>query len=160
MGERTRDFFDKARLVAGALLIVGALLSVIGPLLDWVSVEPPKVVPQAEESNTHPFSGLEAGTGWVALVAGVAILSNGYLLLKLKRSSFAWLSLLAAVVSGGVTMADYRGLPDINSALAERMEVVGSLSPGIGMTLCGLGALIALVGAAAGIAASPRSRST
>jgi hypothetical protein len=153
-----KDFFDKARLLAAALLIVGAALLMIGPILDWVSIEPPEVVPRSEEANTHPFSGLEAGTGWVALVAGVAILSNSALLLRLKVSSFAWLSLLAGVVAGGVTMADYRGLPDINSSLAERMEVVGALSPGIGMILCAAGAVLVLLGAAAGIAASPRSR--
>ncbi len=153
-----RDFFDKARLLAGALLFVGAALLIIGPILDWVSIEPPKVVPSSEEANTRPFSGLEAGTGWVALVAGIAILSNCALLLRLEVSSFAWLSLLAAVVAGGVTMAEYRGLPDINSALSERMEVVGTLSPGAGMILCAAGAVLALIGAAAGVAASPRSR--
>ncbi len=139
-----RDFFDRARLVAGALILVGALSSIVGPLLSWVSV-----------GKSPAFSGLEAGSGWVALVAGVAMFANGVLLTLLKRSAFAWLVLLAAIVSGGVTMSDYRGLPDINPAL-----LIGRPQPGTGMVLCAAGALLALIGAAAGIAASPRSPST
>lgn len=157
MEVRGNNFFDRARVIAAGVLLLGALFLIVGPVLDWVSIEPPEVVPATEEKNTRPFTGLEAGTGWVALVAGVAIVSNCLLLLKLRVPGFAWLSLLSAVVAGGVTIADYRGLSDINSALSERMEVVGRLSPGIGMTLCAAGAILALIGAAAGIAATPRS---
>ncbi len=162
-----RDFFEVARKWAAIALIAAGMLAVIGSMLDWVTIT---VRPSLSENidfgtqregieapeRTEPFTGLEAGEGYYVLGAGVVQVAAGVLLLLQHRARYAWIGLLAAVVVGAIAFADFRGVGDLSSSISRRMEIVGQARPALGLTLVAAAAFVGVLGAAAGVAASPK----
>ncbi len=161
------DFFDNARRWAAALLVVGGAAAIAGSALDWVVItarpqlqrgvdfgqgQPGVVAPEI----TRPFTGLEAGDGWFVAIAGLVLVGASLLLLLRKRALYAYLALLASIVIGAIAFADYRGVGDLSSSIAQRMDIVGKARPALGLTLVAVSAFAGLFGSVAGIAASPR----
>jgi hypothetical protein len=162
-----RDFFEVARRWAAIALIAAGVLGVVGSMLDWITIT---VRPSLSQNidfgtqregietpkKTEPFTGLEAGEGYYVLGAGVVQVAAGALLLLHRRARYAWLGLLAAVVVGAIAFADFRGVGDLSSSISRRMEIVGRARPALGLTLVAAAAFVGVLGAAAGIAASPK----
>jgi hypothetical protein len=162
-----RDFFEVARRWAAIALIAAGVLGVVGSMLDWITIT---VRPSLSQNidfgtqregietpkRTEPFTGLEAGEGYYVLGAGVVQAAAGALLLLRRRALYAWLGLLAAVVVGAIAFADFRGVGDLSSSISRRMEIVGRARPALGLTLVAAAAFVGVLGAAAGIAASPK----
>ena len=158
------SFFDRVRSVAGTIVMASGAAAIVGSMLAWVTITPPpKVRPALRRAElqgvkaSEPFSGIEAGDGWWVFGAGVVmILAAGMLILR-RRGLYAWIALLAAVVIGGITFADYRAIGDLSSGLSRRMDIVGLAKPSLGITLVAASALIGIVASGAGIAATPRN---
>ncbi|MBA3350413.1 MAG: hypothetical protein H0T12_07630 [Actinobacteria bacterium] len=158
------NFFDRVRSVAGAILMASGAASIVGSMLDWVTITPPpKLRPPLREmgmqevKGSEPFSGIEAGDGWWVAGAGVImILAAGMLMLR-RRSLYAWIALVAAMVIGGITFADFRAIGDLGSGLSRRMDIVGLAKPSLGIALVAASALVGIVASGAGIAATPRT---
>ncbi|MDQ3753024.1 MAG: hypothetical protein M3333_09090 [Actinomycetota bacterium] len=158
------DFFDRVRAVAGTIIMASGAAAILGSALDWVTITPPpKVRPALRQMDlqgvkaSEPFSGIEAGDGWWVLGAGVImILAAGMLILR-RRSFYSWIALLAAMVIGGITFADFRAIGDLSSGLSRRMDIVGLARPSLGITLVAASALVGIVASGAGIAATPRN---
>jgi hypothetical protein len=162
-----RDFFEVARRWAAITLIAAGILAVIGSMLDWVTITVrPSLSADIDfgsqregieaPERTEPFTGLEAGEGYYVLGAGVVQVAVGALLWVRGRGRYAWVGLLAAVVVGGIAFADFRGVGDLSSSISRRMEIVGRARPALGLTLVAAAAFVGVLGAAAGIAASPK----
>ena len=158
------DFFDRVRSVAGTVLMASGATAIVGAMLDWVTITPPpRVRPEFRDMDLEgveasvPFSGLEAGDGWWVLGAGVIMILSAALLILRKRSFYAWIALLAAVVIGGITFADFRAIGDLASGLSRRMDIVGEAKPALGIVLVAASALVGIVASGAGIAATPRA---
>jgi hypothetical protein len=144
-------------------MFVAGLLGGIGASLDWVDIEPPPRLPTGEDfegnefgesGEAEPFNGLEAGDGWVVVVASAVLVAAGTMLVLGRRTG--WLGFVASLPIGAIAVADYRAVSEPTSRLAERMNLFGEVSPGIGLTLVGISAVIGLIGSVISIAASPR----
>ncbi|MGH2819364.1 MAG: hypothetical protein ACRDJ5_01785, partial [Actinomycetota bacterium] len=163
VGRAAPDFFDKARAWAVAVMLAAGVGGVIGSLLDWVTITPPPRGPgnvdfgrEIERSRpTVPFNGIEAADGWWTLGAGLLLGVAAVLLLVRRRARYAWLGLLAAMLMGAVAIADYRAIDDLRSSLSQRMDIVGDADPALGITLVAGAALVGLIGAVAGVTATP-----
>ena len=150
--------------MAGTIIMASGAAAILGSTLDWVTITPPpKVRPALREMDlqgvkaSEPFTGIEAGDGWWVLGAGVVlILAAGMLILR-RRSLYAWIALLAAMVIGGITFADFRAIGNLSSGLSRRMDIVGLAKPSLGITLVAASALVGIVASGAGIAATPRT---
>jgi hypothetical protein len=167
-GEETPglDFFDRARRVAVALLILAGFAAIAGSSLDWVTITVrPQIDPQADfgsdqdaledPGRIRPFYGLEAGDGYWALGGGIVIVIAAGLLLIRPRGRWAILAFLASLIIGAIAFADYRGVGDVSSSISTRMEIVGGARPGVGLTLVAAAGFLGIVGSAAAIAATP-----
>ncbi|HEV2757777.1 MAG TPA: hypothetical protein VG318_18610 [Actinomycetota bacterium] len=159
------DFFDRARLFAAAGLVLAGLCGIAGSVLDWAVITEREVAEgvdfgesagEIEPGQGEPFSGVEARDGWFTLVAGLVTLMSGVVLVVTKRGGYAWLAFWASVVTGGIAFADYRGLGDVGAAISQRMEVGAEARPGIGLTLVAVAAMLGLISAVGGVAATPR----
>jgi hypothetical protein len=160
------DFFDNARRFAAAGLVLASLLGIAGSVLDWAVITERTVAEdidfgestaEIEAGQGEPFTGVEARDGWFTLFAGLVMLMSAVVLLVTKRGGYAWLAFWAAVVTGGIAFADYRGLGDAAAAISQRMEVGAEARPGIGLTLVSVAAVLGLVSAVAAVAATPRT---
>lgn len=149
----TGDFFERARAIAASILFAAGAAAIIGSFLDWVTVEEvPPEVPEQQAHRLPPFSGLEAGDGWVVLVAGIVILVGAFFIVTRGTSGFAWLTFLASVVVGGIGMSDYRGITELHLD----MEGIGTdPAPGLGLILVAAAGIVGLIASAGAIAASP-----
>lgn len=159
------DFFDRARIWAGIVVLLAGLTAVVGSVVDWVTVTPPPEPPAgvdfededfAVEESSEPFNGLEAGDGWVTLIAGGAEMAAGLLLITRRRGG--WVGVLAAIPMGAVAISIYRQLTP-TSELMERTETVGDADPGIGLALVAGAALVGLIASVVGLAATPKNQS-
>lgn len=150
---QTPDYFDKARSVAAAVMVAAAMAAVIGSLLDWVSIEPPPIVPIEQEHKLEPFTGLDVNDGWVTAVAGIFVMAFTALLVTRRRAFWAGLAFIASMVIGAVAVADYRGIRQI---AYDEMDRIGEVRPGVGLTLVAAAGFIGLIAAAAAVAATPR----
>lgn len=164
--EEGLDFFDKARVWAGVVVLLAGLSAVVGSVIDWVIVTPPPEPPAgvdfeneefATDESSDPFNGLEAGDGWVTLVAGGVEMLAGLLLITRKRGG--WVGVLATVPMGAVAISIYRQLGTPTSELMERTETVGDADPGLGLTLIAGAALVGLIASVIGLAATPKNQS-
>ncbi|MGI8775068.1 MAG: hypothetical protein ACR2KQ_08680 [Actinomycetota bacterium] len=153
------DYFDKARTVAVAGLIVAALLAILGSLLDWVHITPPNILPPGEAPNVEPFTGVEAQDGLWVISGALILLACGVGLLLRRRGAYALLAFVISVVIGAIAVADYRGLGEVSSAISRRMNIVGDASAGIGLKLVAVSALIGLISSVIGLAATPKRTS-
>ncbi len=140
------------------MLIAAGAAAVIGSVLDWVTItELPPTLPEGDRERATPFTGIEAGDGWVTLGAGVVLILAGILLMLRRASIFAWLGFLAAIVIGAVAIADYRGIDEL---FRREMDRVGEAEAGFGLILVAAGAVIGVIGSIAGVAATPQPRSS
>ena len=160
------DFFDKARIFAGVAVLLAGLAAVVGSVVDWVTVTPPPKPPPGidfenetfgEEDSSEPFNGLEAGDGWVTAAAGGTQLGAGLMLISRRRGG--WLGILASIPLGAVAISTYKALGSPTSALLERTETVGDADPALGLTLVAAAALVGLISAVIGVAATPKNQS-
>ena len=161
------DFFDRARSVAVAAMLVAGATIAVGSLLNWIVIgEEPALLEDFDfgEQNemveepevSEPFTGVETIYGRLSLAAGVVLMVSAALLFLRRRSRWAWLGFLAAVVVGGLALAAYRGVADTSSPLYERLDIVGQAESGIGLTLTAAGAVAGLLSSVAGVVATPR----
>lgn len=161
------DFFDRARRFAAAGLVLAGLCGIAGSVLPWAVITEREVAEdvdfgedagEIEAGQGEPFTGVEARDGWFTLVAGLVTLMSGIALVVVKWAGAAWLAFWASVVTGGIAFADYRGLGDAAAAISQRMDVGAEAEPGIGLTLVAVAAMLGLVSAVGGVAATPRER--
>ena len=148
------DFFDRARSVAASLLFAAGAAAIAGSLLEWVTIEPPPIAPASE--NFSPYTGLEARDGWFTLIAGVLLFVAALGLVLRQRASWGWLGFITSICMGAIAIADYKGVGHLESSISERMERAGAISPALGLTLVSAAAVIGLIAAVTGIAATPR----
>jgi hypothetical protein len=162
-----RDFFDRVRSIAVAVMIAAGIAIVIGSFLEWVSLsDVPDRVEDAdfgteedfrdEEQTTEPVAGTETTYGTYALITGLVLGVAGVLLLVRRRGLWAWLGFFAAIVAGGLALTSFRGIADRSSPLYQELDLVGRARPGFGLTLVAAGAIIGLVASIGGHIATPR----
>lgn len=144
-------------MVAVVGLILAAALATAGSLLDWVHIVPPEVLPENERVNVEPFTGVEAQDGLWVISGALILVASGIGLLVRKRGGYAILAFLTSVLIGAIAVADYRGIGEVSSAISQRMNIVGEATPGIGLILVAVAALIAVVSSVMGLAATPKS---
>ena len=150
------DYFDRARIAASAGLMAAGAAAVIGAVLDWVVVDPPEQGPAAELAKADPFTGIEARDGWYVIACAGVLIACAFLVVIRKRSGPAWLAFFASFVVGVIGVADYRAVSELTSDISRRMEIVGDARPAIGLILVLVAAVVGIVSALAGVAASPR----
>jgi hypothetical protein len=151
------DYFDRARALAAAVMIAAAAAAIIGSLLNWVTITPPPTEAGRRQAS-EPFSGVEARDGWYVIAAALVLAVSAIGLILRRRSAYAGLAFVAAIVIGAIAFADYRGIGELRSAISERMDIVGDADPAVGLMLVAAGGFLGLVGAVIGIVASPRAR--
>jgi hypothetical protein len=149
------DYFDRARGVAVAIMLVGAAAAIIGSVLNWATITPPSTEAGRQQAS-EPFSGIEAGDGWVVIVAALVLALSAIGLYLRRRGIYAGIAFLAAMVIGAIAFADYRGIGELTSSISERMDVVGDADPAAGIMLVSAGGFAGLVGAVIGLVATPR----
>jgi hypothetical protein len=159
------DFFARARNWGATLIFIAGLLGILGSFLSWVSIEPPPRLPTGEDFEgqefgesgaPETFTGVEARDGWYVIGASLVLVVAGTMIVLGRRAG--WLAFVATLPIGGIAVADYRAVSEPTSALAERMDLFGNVSPGIGLTLVGVAAVVGLIGSVIAIAASPPQR--
>lgn len=139
-------------------MFIAGVVAIIGAAIDWVTVSPPEILPAAEADRAVPFTGLEARDGWWILGGGVILVVCAVELVLRRSSGYAWLAFVVSIVVGGAAIAAYRAVGDSSSALVRRMDRVGELDPAAGVYLVATAAVLGLIAAVIGIAASPRRR--
>lgn len=161
------DYFDRARLIAVAVLLAGAGLAIAGSFLDWVTISArPQLDPDADFGGEQveapvvrsPYTGVEATDGWYVVGGSVVVTAAAIGVALTRRSRYSWLAFLGAMFVGAVGFAAYRSVGTLGSSISERMEIVGDPDPGIGITLVVIGGVAALLGAVLGLVATPSRR--
>lgn len=125
--------------------------------MEWVTVEPPPILPEAERVNALPFTGLDVPDGWWVLGASIVLIVAAALLLVKRKSVWAWLSVCASMLIGGIAFADYRAIGDVQTGLMRRTELVGQVEPALGITLVAAAGITGVIASVLGIAATPRA---
>ena len=146
------DVFDRARVFAAAALVAAGAAVILGTLLDWVTVEPPRIIPADQIPATEPFTGLETKSAPYLLIGAGALILLALLVVVRKKSLYAWLAFLVSVGIGGVAFQNYRGIEEL---FYEQMERVGNPDVALGLTLVAAGGMIGVIAGAAAIAAVP-----
>ncbi len=104
----------------------------------------------------QPYSGIDAGDGWVVIALGIVIIATGIALATARRRGFARLAFLTCIVLGGLAFANARAVGDLESGISQRMDVVGEPDSALGIKLVAGAAIVGFIGAATGLAASPK----
>ena len=148
----TTDIFDRARSIAAAALVAAGAATIIGTLLDWVTLAPPELIPADQIPRTEPFSGLDTKSApYLLIAAGIVILAA--LLLVVRRKTFyAWTGFLASVVIGAIGFQNYRGLEELSY---DQMERIGEPAAAIGLMLVVAGGIVGVIAGAAGAVSIP-----
>jgi hypothetical protein len=159
------DFFTKARVWAGVVVLLAGLCAIVGSAVEWVTVtkappRPPPGVdfqqrPFATDESSEPFTGLEVREGWVSAVGGAVLMAAGLLLISRNRGG--GLAVLAAMPIGAMAISSYRSLGSEASDLLDRSGTVGDVDPGLGLVLISAAAVVGLISGVVGLAATPRS---
>lgn len=139
------------------ILVVAGLAAIAGTFLDWVTIEPPARVPDAQAHRLAAFTGIETSDGRLILLAAIVVLGSAIALSIRKRSTFAWLAFIASIVIGAIAIADYRG---IDTLFYDEMQRIGRPLPALGLKLVAAAGILGLIGAVAGIAATPTRESS
>jgi hypothetical protein len=151
----TRDYFERARAWASTGLVLAGALLVAGSLLDWVSVDQlPGTIPSEQARFAEPFNGFDVGDGYVTSGVGIVLAGCAVMIMLKAKSSFAWLAFFASIVAGSIAISDYR---DIAGLFEEFGGIGRGLSPGIGLTMVAVGAVIGFVSSVAAIAGTPKT---
>jgi LPXTG-motif cell wall-anchored protein len=161
------DYFDRARVVAVAVLVAGAGLAIAGSFLDWVTIgNRPRIDPEADFGGERieepeirtPYTGVDASDGWYVIAGSVVLGAAAGALAITKRGRYAWLAFIAAIFVGSLAFAAYRSVGNLDSSISRRMEIVGDPDPGVGITLVAIGGVAALLGAVLGLISTPARR--
>jgi hypothetical protein len=161
------DYFDRARMLAVAVLLVAAGVAIAGSFLDWVTISVrPTVDPEADFGGEQiedpeiraPYSGVDANDGWYVIAGSVVLAGAAAALAITRRGRFAWLAFIAATFVGAIGFAAYRSVGSLDSSISRRMEIVGDPDPGVGIILVAIGGVAALLGAVLGLISSPSRR--
>jgi hypothetical protein len=153
---RPPDYFDKARSFASALMIAAGAAAIIGAFLEWVTIEPPPILPESEVVRAQPYTGVEAGDGWWVIVFAALLIAAAIALAALRSRTFARLAFLASIALGAIAIADVRAVGDFRSAISEKTNIVGEPDPAIGILLVAFAAVLAFFAAVTALAASPQ----
>jgi hypothetical protein len=152
------DYFDRARRVAVAILVLAAVLGILGSFLDWIVITelPPEPEAGFGHQRTVPYAGVDARDGWIVIGAAVVLLAATAGLALRRRT--AWIAFIASIVMGAVAFSAYREVGNLSSAISRRMDIVGDPEPAIGVALVAIGGVAALLGSVLGMISSPRAR--
>ena len=152
------DYFDRARRVAVAILVLAAVLGILGSFLDWIVITelPPEPEAGYGGQRTVPYAGVDARDGWIVIGAAVVLLAATAGLALRRRT--AWIAFIASIVMGAVAFSAYREVGNLSSAISRRMDIVGDPEPAIGVALVAIGGVAALLGSVLGMISSPRAR--
>lgn len=151
------DTFDRARAYAAAGMLAAGIATVVGTMLDWVSIRPPQIIPADLIPAAEPFAGFETKSGPYLLIAAGVLILSAVMLTWRQRAIWAWVGFLASMVVGGLAFQNYRGLDEL---FYEQMERIGAPSPAIGLMLVVAGGIAGLIASAAGVAAAPKAPET
>ncbi len=154
MTESTTDTFDRARSIAAAFLVAAGAAVIVGTVLDWVTIEPPLLIPADQIEATEPFTGLETKSAPYLLLGAGAVILLALLLVVRGKSVYAWLAFLASIGIGAIGFQNYRGIEEL---FYEQMQRVGDPDPALGLMLVAAGGVVGVIAGAAGIAAVPPS---
>jgi len=149
---RMTDTFDRARSVAAAFLVAAGAAVILGTVLDWVTIQPPPLVPTDQLPATEPFSGLETKSAPYLLIGAGAVILLALLLVARAKSLYAWLAFLTSIMIGGVAFQNYRGIEEL---FYVQMERIGEPDPALGLMLVAAGGVVGVIAGAAGVAAVP-----
>ncbi|MDQ3940097.1 MAG: LPXTG cell wall anchor domain-containing protein [Actinomycetota bacterium] len=149
----TGNYFDRARSIAAAFLFAAAAAAIIGSLLDWVTVEPPIIIPVEQADRVAAFTGTDANDGWFVIGMAILLILFTIMLLWRKRAIWGGGAFVASMFIGGVGVADYRGIDQI---FYDEMRRIGDPTPALGLTLVAAAGFVGLIAAAGAIAATPR----
>lgn len=157
------DYFDKARAVSVALLVLAGGLAVAGSFMAWTTkgTIPDEIrlqsgVPVIEDQLSDPVTGFEAGDGKVVIAAAVFVLVSAMLLAVTRQGRYGLLALLASMVTGAVAIAAYRSLGDTTSDFFRKLDLAGAIDPGIGLILVAIAGLLGVLAGSLGMISSPK----
>lgn len=149
---KTRDTFDNARSIAAAGMVIAGAATIVGTLIDWVTVTPPVLIPINQVPQAEPYTGLETKSGpFLLIAAGILILSALMLVIR-RRPLYAWIGFLSAIVIGGIGFQNYRGLEEL---FFDQMDGIGTPQAGLGLRLVVAGGIVGLIAVAGGLAGTP-----
>jgi hypothetical protein len=151
------DTFDRARAYSAAGMVAAGVATIIGTVLDWVTVTPPKIIPADLIPQTEPFTGLETKSAPYLLIAAGVIVLCALMLVWRQRTMWAWIGFGAAMVIGGLAFQNYRGL---NELFYDQKDGIGEPAAAIGLMLVVAGGIAGLIASAAGVAAAPPTTET
>ena len=146
------DTFDRARAYSAAGMVAAGAATIIGTLLEWVTITPPQIIPADLIPQAEPFTGLETKSAPYLLIAAGIVILSALLLVWRRRTLYAWIGFLASMVIGGLAFQNYRGLEEL---FYEQMERIGEPSAALGLMLVVAGGIAGLIASAAGVAAAP-----
>lgn len=162
------DFFDKARRLAAAGIVLAGLCSVVGSFLDWAVITERQVAPnvdfgdetdELEPGQGEPFRGIEDRDGRLTLVAGIALIAVAVVLVSTRKPGAAWLAFWISLAIGGIAFADYRTVSDNADApqgILLRHEVGVEASAGPGLAVVAAAGMLGVISSVGGVAATPR----
>lgn len=163
------DFFDRARRLAAAGIVLAGLCAITGSFLDWAVITERGVAPNVdfgeqtddiEPGQGKAFAGIEDRDGRLVLAGGVGLIAAAAALVARKRSTFAWLAFWVSLAIGGIAFADYRTVSENDDAprgILLRHEVGVEASPGPGLTIVAAAGMLGIISAVGGVAATPRT---
>jgi hypothetical protein len=132
--------------------VAAGAAAIIGTMLDWVTIEPPALIPSRQASRAEPFSGWETTHGPYIVIAAALVIVFALLLIVRRRSLYAWGAFIASMLVGGIAIANYRGLDQL---FYDQMRRIGDPTPALGLTLVAGAGIVGVLAAAAAIAATP-----
>ena len=166
----TPSFFDRARRLAAAGIVLAGLCAITGSLLDWAVITEREVAAdvdfgeqtdEIEPGQGEPFKGVDDRDGRLTLAGGVGLIAAAVALVVRKTTGFAWLAFWVSLAIGGIAFADYRTVSDTSPDSAPggillRHEVGEEASPGVGLTLVAAAGMLGIISSVGGVAATPR----
>lgn len=157
------DYFERARAVSIALLMLAGVLAIAGSFMDWTTkgtipeeIRLQSSVPVIEDQLSDPVTGFDAGDGKVVIGAAVFVLVSAMLLAVTRQGRYGLLALLASVVTGAVAIAAYRSLGDTTSDFFRKLDLAGAIDPGIGLILVAVAGLLGVLAGSLGMISSPK----
>lgn len=158
------DYFERARVVSVALLVLAGVLAIAGSFMDWTTAG---TIPKGmgfsnmiRDLLSDPVTGFDAGDGKTVIGAAVFVLVGALLLAVTRQSRYGLVALLASVVIGAVAIAAYRSLGATTSDFSRKLDLVGEIDPGIGLILVAIAGLLGVLAGSLGMISSPRERTT